>query len=126
MSRNFEEGETMKTRCGSPHYMPPEIVMKGCKYDPVAADIYSLGVVLFGMVNGFLPFDGENDAELFENIKKGKFEMAEDITFSDDCENLIRRMMEPNPENRITLSEVREHVLMRGQKKEIAISIEEL
>lgn len=105
--------------------MAPEIV-SGKKYDPEATDIWSLGVVLFGMVNGYMPFDGATDAELFQNIRKGEFEMADDLEISEDCEDLMRRMMEPDTKYRITLPEIREHILMRGPKKDVAICIEEL
>jgi len=125
MSVLFEEGQTLKTRCGSPHYMAPEIV-QGKKYVPSQTDIWSCGVIFFGMVNGFMPFDGDSDAELFDNIKTGKYELSDDIELSNDCKDLISRMLEPNAEKRITLSEIKEHILMRGQKKEIEILVEEL
>lgn len=121
----FESGETLKTRCGSPHYMAPEI-LNGKKYHPEATDIWSCGVIFFGMVNGFMPFDGESDAELFDNIKKAKYEMAEDMEFSEDCRHFISSLMDPVVETRITLPEIKKHILMRGPKKQIEICIEEL
>jgi len=66
------------------------------------------------MVNGFMPFDGDSDAELFENIKTGKYELSEEVELSKDCKNLISRMLEPNADKRITLPEIKEHILMRG------------
>jgi len=105
--------------------MAPELI-KGDKYDPVATDIWSLGIAFFAMVNGFMPFDAESDPELFDEIAKGKYEVDEFADLSDDCLHLISRMLDMNPKTRITIPEIREHVLMRGPKKEIEICIEEL
>jgi len=55
------------------------------------------------MVNGFMPFDGDSDAELFDNIKNGKYELSEEVELSNDCKDLISRMLEPNADKRITL-----------------------
>lgn len=121
----YEDGQTLSTRCGSPHYMAPEI-LRAEKYSPVATDTWSLGVLFFGMINGFMPFDGKSDAELFVNIKNGEFVMNEEIEYTVDCYDFIKAMLEPDVTKRITLSEIREHILIRDQKKEIAIEIEEL
>jgi len=76
------------------------------------------------MINGFMPFDGDNDAELFENIKNGEFEMSDEIFFTTDCEDFIKSMLEPDVSKRITFAEIREHILIKEQKKEIEIEIE--
>jgi len=92
LSVMYETGQTLTTRCGSPHYMAPEI-LRSQKYNPAATDVWSLGVLFFGMINGFMPFDGDSDAELFENIKSGEFEMNDEIFFTSDCEDFTRAML---------------------------------
>jgi len=72
--------------------MAPEI-LRSQKYNPAATDVWSLGVLFFGMINGFMPFDGDSDAELFENIKSGEFEMNDEIFFTSDCEDFTRAML---------------------------------
>lgn len=50
-----KNNQVLKTSCGSPCYSAPEI-LRGVKYYPIAADIWSLGIVLFAMIEGCLPF----------------------------------------------------------------------
>lgn len=56
----------METRCGSPHYLPPEIVL-GQKYGP-KVDIWSLGVLLYVSLTGRFPFSGSNVEEIYDAI----------------------------------------------------------
>jgi serine/threonine protein kinase len=64
--------EKLKTSCGSPNYAAPEIV-SGVEYFGRAVDIWSLGVILYSLVCGTLPFDDENPVILFRQIKSGKY-----------------------------------------------------
>ena len=105
--------------------MAPEI-LKGEKYNPLATDIWSLGVLFFGMINGFMPFDGDTDPELFANIRKGDFDMSDEIEISGDCYDFIHALLEPKVEERATLDEIKDHILIRDQKKSVEIMIEEL
>jgi len=54
----------LKTRCGTPYYLAPKIVV-GKPYNPLAVDIWSCGIIFYSMVAGSMPFDGDNDAEIF-------------------------------------------------------------
>lgn len=55
----YNEGELLKTACGSPCYAAPEMIA-GKRYEGVLVDIWSSGVILFAMLSGYLPFD-DND-----------------------------------------------------------------
>lgn len=61
----------LETNCGSPCYASPEIY-DNKPYDPQLVDIWSLGVCLFGMVTGCLPFDGGDFKTLAANVRAGK------------------------------------------------------
>ena len=107
----------LKTACGSPHYAAPELI-KGNTYRGNQADIWSLGVILYATLSGMLPFDVETDAPrsealpaLLKKIQRGRFEMCS--VFSEEAKDLLRRILQVNPQKRITLREMWRHPLLR-------------
>ena len=123
MSCEYTEGQTLQTRCGSPHYLSPEMLY-GKSYAPLPSDIWSCGVILYGMVAGYMPFDDDDNALIFQHVMKGEYEHPDDT--SDDCNHLISRMLDTNTKTRITIPEIRKHILMKANTKQVAIEIEEL
>ncbi|XP_005176429.1 uncharacterized protein LOC101900590 isoform X2 [Musca domestica] len=105
-SNHYEDGSPLTTWCGSPPYAAPE-VFQGLEYDGPKADIWSLGVVLYAMVCGALPFDGKTLLELKSRVVTGKFRIP--YFMSQDCENLIRNMLVVEPEKRYTIKQVMKH-----------------
>ncbi|XP_029611110.1 MAP/microtubule affinity-regulating kinase 3 isoform X5 [Salmo trutta] len=105
-SNEFTMGSKLDTFCGSPPYAAPEL-FQGKKYDGPEVDVWSLGVILYTLVSGSLPFDGQNLKELRERVLRGKYRIP--FYMSTDCENLLKRFLVLNPSKRGTL-EVREDV----------------
>ncbi|XP_022519852.2 MAP/microtubule affinity-regulating kinase 3 isoform X10 [Astyanax mexicanus] len=103
-SNEFTLGNKLDTFCGSPPYAAPEL-FQGKKYDGPEVDVWSLGVILYTLVSGSLPFDGQNLKELRERVLRGKYRIP--FYMSTDCENLLKRFLVLNPSKRGTL-EVRE------------------
>uniref|UniRef100_A0AAY5ELS3 non-specific serine/threonine protein kinase n=1 Tax=Electrophorus electricus TaxID=8005 RepID=A0AAY5ELS3_ELEEL len=101
-SNEFTVGSKLDTFCGSPPYAAPEL-FQGKKYDGPEVDVWSLGVILYTLVSGSLPFDGQNLKELRERVLRGKYRIP--FYMSTDCENLLKRFLVLNPVKRGTLEQ---------------------
>ncbi|XP_072217873.1 MAP/microtubule affinity-regulating kinase 3-like [Leuresthes tenuis] len=102
-SNEFNVGGKLDTFCGSPPYAAPEL-FQGKKYDGPEVDVWSLGVILYTLVSGSLPFDGQNLKELRERVLRGKYRIP--FYMSTDCENLLKRFLVLNPGKRGTLEQI--------------------
>ncbi|KAB0383987.1 hypothetical protein FD755_005904, partial [Muntiacus reevesi] len=102
-SNEFTLGSKLDTFCGSPPYAAPEL-FQGKKYDGPEVDIWSLGVILYTLVSGSLPFDGHNLKELRERVLRGKYRVP--FYMSTDCESILRRFLVLNPAKRCTLEQI--------------------
>ncbi|KFV71357.1 Serine/threonine-protein kinase SIK2, partial [Dryobates pubescens] len=113
----YKSGEPLSTWCGSPPYAAPE-VFEGKEYEGPHLDIWSLGVVLYVLVCGSLPFDGPNLPTLRQRVLEGRFRipyfMSEVCLCHPDCETLIRRMLVVDPTKRITISQIKQHKWMQA------------
>lgn len=105
ISRDFEENAEFHTICGSPSYLAPEII-KGEPYN-TKSDIWGMGVVLYSMVNGKLPFNATNKKDLFNQILKEDIKFNRNI--SDTLKDLINKMLNKNQYARISLEQIKEH-----------------
>ncbi|PHH63544.1 hypothetical protein CDD81_5731 [Ophiocordyceps australis] len=99
----------LATACGSPHYAAPEL-LKNRQYRGDRADIWSLGVILFAMLSAALPFDDPDLRVMMSRTKKGDYEMPDHL--NPDAQDLIHRMLQVNPERRITIEEIWRHPLV--------------
>ncbi|XP_054472469.1 NUAK family SNF1-like kinase 2 [Anoplopoma fimbria] len=105
LSNLFHGDEYLQTFCGSPLYASPEIV-NGRPYRGPEVDTWSLGVLLYTMVHGTMPFDGNNHKALVQQISTGNYRKPSNP--SDAC-GLIRWMLMVNPERRATIEEIAGH-----------------
>ncbi|XP_026466563.1 uncharacterized protein LOC113370108 isoform X3 [Ctenocephalides felis] len=108
-SNTFTEGNLLSTWCGSPPYAAPEL-FQGLEYDGPKADIWSLGIVLYVLVCGALPFDGKTLQELRTAVISGKVRIP--YFMSQECEHLIRHMLVVDPDKRMSLEHVLQHKWM--------------
>uniref|UniRef100_A0A3P9LSD8 non-specific serine/threonine protein kinase n=1 Tax=Oryzias latipes TaxID=8090 RepID=A0A3P9LSD8_ORYLA len=102
-SNEFTVGSKLDTFCGSPPYAAPEL-FQGKKYDGPEVDVWSLGVILYTLVSGSLPFDGQNLKELRERVLRGKYRIP--FYMSTDCENLLKKLLVLNPVKRGSLEQI--------------------
>ena len=94
-----------KLFCGSPSYMPPEIVNKQ-KYIAQYSEIWSLGVLMYAMFFGTFPFCGDNEDLLFESINNANVIFPEDINVSEGIKNLLKKIFVVTPNQRPSLEEI--------------------
>lgn len=100
----------LETSCGSPHYASPEIVA-GRNYHGAPSDIWSCGIILFALLTGHLPFDDENIRKLLLKVQNGKFIMPNDLSW--EAKDLISRMLQVNPNDRISMDDILRHPLLK-------------
>ncbi len=106
LSNRMRSGRFLLTPCGSPNYAAPEVI-SGRPYCGSEVDIWSAGIILYALLTGTLPFDDSNQAILYRKIREAKFFMPSYLSAS--AQNLIRRMILPNPLERITIPEIKQH-----------------
>ncbi|KAJ9643008.1 hypothetical protein H2199_004530 [Coniosporium tulheliwenetii] len=117
VSEMFEKESDMNTAksAGSPAFMPPELcVAKHGHVSGKAADIWSMGVTLYCLRFGKLPFQKTGMLALYESIREDKLDIPSDC--SDDLRDLFSRVLEKDAQKRIHMNELREHpwVTKRG------------
>eukprot|EP00644_Phytophthora_capsici_P016551 jgi/Phyca11/10644/fgenesh1_pm.PHYCAscaffold_52_\ len=120
LSNTHDGGRLLRTACGSPCYAAPEMIQGRLYHGPIA-DMWSLGVVLFAMVCGFLPFEDSNTNMLYKKILSANYKMP---TFlSANAQDLIRHILETDPSKRYTVDKIRQHPWLTGvQMPEVAMS----
>ncbi|XP_054807599.1 CBL-interacting serine/threonine-protein kinase 1 [Prosopis cineraria] len=105
LPQHFRADGLLHTTCGSPNYVAPEILSnKG--YDGTTSDTWSCGVILYVILTGYLPFDDRNLAVLYQRILKGDVQMPKWL--SPGAKNMIKRILDPNPSTRITMSGIKQ------------------
>ena len=96
----------LHTCCGSPAYAAPELIT-GNPYLGTEADVWSLGVLLYALLCGFLPFDDDNTAYLYRLIQKGKYDVPQWL--SKGSVEILGQMLQTNPRYRITVPDLLKH-----------------
>ncbi|XP_076381695.1 serine/threonine-protein kinase SIK2 [Megalopta genalis] len=119
-SNKFLPGQGLSTWCGSPPYAAPEI-FRGKYYTGPEIDLWSLGVVLYVLVCGALPFDGSTLQSLRDRVLSGRFRIP--YFMSTDCESLIRKMLVLEPLKRYTIPQIKRHRWMAGSADTICSMI---
>ncbi|TKR92969.1 hypothetical protein L596_007514 [Steinernema carpocapsae] len=105
-SNLYVPGELLRTSCGSLAYSAPEILL-GDSYDAPAVDVWSLGVILYMLVCGKLPFEEANESETLTQILDCRYKRPEGV--SEECFQLISRMLVRDPAKRAALTEIAEN-----------------
>ena len=104
----FKEGNMQKGMVGSAYYIAPEVI--GGAYNE-SCDIWSIGVIMYLMLIGSPPFDGNDDESIFKSIKKGIYSTSSYNykNLSNDAKDLISKLLEYDPNKRITAKNALNH-----------------
>jgi serine/threonine protein kinase len=106
LSNRYKLNELLITACGSPCYAAPEMIL-GKKYHGSTVDVWSLGIILFTMICGYLPFEEENTSKLYKKILSGEYQTPYFI--SREAKDLLAHILNVNPERRYTLKDIKNH-----------------
>jgi serine/threonine protein kinase len=113
-------GSKLTTPCGSPHYAAPEVI-KTTSYDGAKADIWSCGVILYVMLTGSPPFNYSDEQAdlnyLFRCIARAEYTMPENLSI--EAQDLIRRILVPDPRRRISIEEIWDHPFLHKYDTEL-------
>ena len=99
--------------CGKHNYMSPEIFLNSEPFDGFAVDLWAAGVILYIMLTGFPPYDSAHRSDQrFDLIVTGNLVRqlkSWGIHLSDEAGDLLQRMLQLHPRDRLTLAEVMAH-----------------
>eukprot|EP01117_Protostelium_nocturnum_P013865 TRINITY_DN5217_c1_g1_i3.p1 TRINITY_DN5217_c1_g1~~TRINITY_DN5217_c1_g1_i3.p1 ORF type:complete len:653 (+),score=336.08 TRINITY_DN5217_c1_g1_i3:150-2108(+) len=117
-SKIFGETQVMKTLCGTPQYLAPEILfaleekVEGYSH---AVDIWSMGVILYIMMAGYMPFSEDG----FDDIKEGNYSLDDAIfdEISDEGKDMLKKLLTVKVEDRITIEGIFKHPWMKSIKR---------
>lgn len=98
-----------KTLCGTPNYLAPEVILKN-PYGK-AADLWSLGCMLYTLLVGRPPFESTDIRDTFARVRRGDFRIPDSITPS--ARDLITRLIVLDPSQRLSLEQIRRHPFVR-------------
>ena len=102
-----EEDDHLLDKHGCPAYVSPEILNTNERYSGKAADVWSLGVMLYTMLIGRYPFHGTEPSTLFSKIRRGQFNIPDTISSKAKC--LIKAILRRSPWERLTATQILQH-----------------
>ncbi|KAJ8689772.1 hypothetical protein PTI98_012639 [Pleurotus ostreatus] len=105
-TREFERGSLMETFCGTTGYASPEM-LQGKKYQGPEVDVWSLGVILYCLLTGTLPFDDDDESVMKSKIIKGDFE--DPVWLSLESRQLFKGILEQDTSTRMTIPQILAH-----------------
>lgn len=107
LSTTFTKGKELKSYCGSPCYAAPEILEGKATYNPILSDLWSLGVILFVMICGHLPFCDADTHTLYKKVIAANYKIPSHV--SGAAKDLIENLLVKNPTKRMSIDNIMNH-----------------
>ena len=109
----FKKSKNEKAVVGSSYYIAPEVLKQ--KYNE-KCDTWSIGVIMYMIIVGKAPFDGENDEEILENIKTGVYNYKHKklLSTSKECQDLVSKLLEVDTKKRLSAKEALNHIFFKN------------
>lgn len=114
---NYINSEIRSTYCGTPVYLAPEMI-KEIGHDE-HLDIWCIGVLIFELLTGYVPFMGTDFKKLNDNIMNLKIQWPKDMNL--EAKNLISKILKPDPQDRISLEEMVKHPFFKKNLPDVDI-----
>lgn len=108
----------IKDVAGSPYYVAPEVLVQtDLKGRPIirtckmwkGSDMWSIGVIIFLLVHGYPPFNGQEQDAIFRRIVRGKYRFSKEVQLSSEVKDLIKKLLVKDPFKRLTVDEALAH-----------------
>ena len=104
------DGELLTGSAGTPAFAAPETTTPGAKYSGTLCDVWSMGVTLYSLVTGKVPWDGAGSIiGVQAAVRSEQLRFPEVPSLSEELRDLISRMLDKDPQRRMTLVDIKEH-----------------
>jgi calcium-dependent protein kinase len=124
LSKNYSGLQAMQTMSGSPYYIAPEVFLKNYNHK---IDTWSMGVVLYIMLSGKVPFPGKTELEIINNVLKGEFHFNHQAfqNTSEECKDLIKNLINKNISDRFSCEQALSHQWIKKLAQNEGVQTEE-
>ena len=118
-AKKVPQANGLRTLCGTPGYLAPEILERFPAYD-TPCDLWSVGVILFLLLGGYLPFEDEDEDVVFDRTRNGEYHFHHEYwkTISTDAKKMVARLLTVNPQKRYTATQALQDKWMTIQDDE--------
>ena len=119
-AKTVEKKNGCRTLSGTPGYLAPEILERWPAYD-VKCDVWSVGVILFLLLGGYLPFDDDDEEKVFDRTRNGQYDFRPRYwkNISNGAKDLVSQCLTINPSKRVDATQALQHEWMALRESEL-------